>query len=106
LKNKPIKIGVCTSLNIFIVSRFEKIGCCLAEAQTPMARLFRRGEELIDKEMDMIKIIKAIRNLKVVLKSRIIDKATMFQIKNSGKNVINIDKESSEDSSVSSESDD
>jgi hypothetical protein len=71
-----------------------------------MLRLFRRGEELIDKEMDMVKIIKAIRNLKVVLKSRLIDKATMFQIKNSGKNIINIDKESDEDSSDSSEIDD
>lgn len=69
-----------------------------------MMRLFRRGEELINKEMDIVKILKSIRNLEVMLKSKILDKATLFQIKNSGKNVIFIDKESDEDSSSRSSS--
>ena len=54
--------------------------------------------------MDIIKIIKDLRNLKIFIKSKLLDEETSNLIKYSDKNIIPIDSSSEEESSPSSAS--
>ena len=43
-------------------------------------RLYDKGEKMIEKNMDMVKIIRSLRNLKIFIKNTVLDKATMTKI--------------------------
>ena len=64
-----------------------------------MQRLYDRGEESLEKEMDIIRIIKDLRNLKIFIKSKLLDEDTSNMIKLSGLNIIPIDSSSEEEES-------
>ena len=66
-------------------------------------RLYTNGRERIDKEFDIVKIIKALRNLKILLKRQFEqDWKLRMDVNNVGKNVINIDSEDDYKSSLTS----
>ena len=69
-----------------------------------MKRLYERGEENLEKEMDIVKIVRNLRNLKIFIKKYIVDEETLEMIKHSDKNIIHIDSTSEESSSSSSSS--
>ena len=59
---------------------------------TPLERLYNRGEDKIESEMDIVKIIRNIRNLKIMMSNLVkLDLKTKQKLKLSGKNLINID---------------
>jgi hypothetical protein len=51
---------------------------------------------MIEKEIDIIKILKTLRNIKIFLKSKIMDRIDKLEVKHSSKNVIQIDDSSDE----------
>ena len=69
-------------------------GCCKRESKSSLDRLFEIGEAQLEKEMDMVKIIRSLRNLKVFIKDRVMDEKTKLDIYHSAKNIINIDSSS------------
>ena len=65
-----------------------------------MQKLYEEGEDRIDTELDIVKIMKGVRDAEVMLKSSVMDNEAQFQIQHAEKNYINIDdtdEESSDD---------
>lgn len=60
-------------------------------------RLKQRGAEKINKELNILKIIKSLRDMKILMKSKMLDKETKFEIAHSRKNIIDIDEPTSSD---------
>ena len=58
--------------------------------------MYDRGTERIEKEFNLVKIIKSLRDMKIFLKSTMLDSTKIFMIKHSKPNVINIDTSSNE----------
>lgn len=58
-------------------------------------RLKKRGSQQISKELNVLKIIKSLRDLKILIKSKMLDTETKFEIAHSSKNVIDIDEPTS-----------
>ena len=54
--------------------------------------MYDEGKDRIDTELNIVKIIKTLRDLKILMKNSIMDDEIMFAIKHSQKNVINIEK--------------
>jgi hypothetical protein len=72
---------------------------CFFDFETPIQRLFERGQERLEKEMDIIKMIKSLRNIKIFLKSKLLDPRTNMKIKHHLKNLISVDTSSESSSS-------
>jgi hypothetical protein len=68
-QNRIIKINKCQSLMLFLMKAF---GCCIVQiSQYRLWRLYETGMEKIEKELDIVKIIKALRSLKIFYKARV-----------------------------------
>ena len=55
--------------------------------------MFEEGQERLEKEFDIARILVKLRNLNTFMKNKILDERTQVEIKNSYKNVIAIDTE-------------
>jgi len=55
--------------------------------------MYESGSDRLDEELDIVKIIRNLKNLRILMKSHIITKkkALMYQIIHDDKNVINLD---------------
>ena len=62
-----------------------------------MTRSQKEEEKKINKEMNMVKLIKGLRNIKILMKNSMMSKEVRKQLMHVDKNVINLDT-SSEDS--------
>ena len=62
-------------------------------ARTQLQRMYESGSDRLDEELDIVKIIRNLKNLRILMKSHIITKkkALMYQIIHDDKNVINLD---------------
>jgi len=58
-------------------------------------RLKKRGASQINKELNILKIIKSLRDMKILMKSKMLDRETKFEIAHNDKNVIDIDEPTS-----------
>ena len=55
-----------------------------------LKKLYTEGSDRIEKEFDIVKIVKSIRNIKVFLKNRLMDSKVRFEVRHSHKNVIEV----------------
>ena len=53
--------------------------------------MYKEGQERLEKEFDIARILKKLRDLNTFVKNKMIDEKTKVEIKNSYKNVIAID---------------
>ena len=85
--------------NLFLCGR-----CCWGNRKQ-MTRLIDEAQDRLDGELNIIKIIQSLRNMKVLLKSSIMTDEIRFKIMHSQKNFIDLDQSasSSSDSTSSSE---
>ena len=77
---------------------FRRTFCCQCLiTETKAEKVISKGEEMLDNEFNIIKIIKNLRDLKLLLKEQgKMTKETKIKIQNSGKSIIAIsDSESS-----------
>ena len=59
--------------------------------ESKVERVISKGEEMLDSEFNLIKIIKSLRDLKILLKEEgIMSKEAKIRIQNSGKNIITV----------------
>jgi nicotinate-nucleotide pyrophosphorylase len=66
--------------------------CWCSKKSTPLLRLFNKGEEQVEKDLDLVKIIRSVRNIKLYLKkSTEVDALTKTKLKLAGKNLILLD---------------
>jgi hypothetical protein len=61
-RNKIIKLSFCQSLSIFMMNFLSR---CIDFKNDKLFKLFSKGTERVDKEMDMVKILRNIRFLRI-----------------------------------------
>ena len=69
-------------------------------------RLYERGEERVENDLDIVYIIKTLRNLNIYMKNTNLTKQIKFEIMHSKQNLINLDEDSFSDSSDNESSSD
>jgi len=61
-----------------------------------MVKLYQKAQERYDKDIDILKILKVMRNLKILLSDKMMSAQAKVLIHNDKRNVINIDTSNSE----------
>lgn len=69
--------------------------CCFPKRDR-FLKLYDKGQDRIDTDLDIVKIMKSIRNMKILMRNSFMDDETKFQITHSRKNLINLDTSSNE----------
>ena len=69
-------------------------------------RLYERGEERVENDLDIVYIIKTLRNLNIYMKNTNLTKQIKFEIMHSKQNLINLDEDSFSESSDNESSSD
>lgn len=81
-------MSACSSIILF----FQRIFCCRGGK---LGKLIDEGSNRIDREFDVVKIVKRLRNLKIILKEvDIISDSLKAVVKSKGINVIDLDSDS------------
>ena len=62
-------------------------------------RLYKKGKERIEDELDIVKLMKDLRHMKILLKNSLMSKKMQFDIIHAEKNIIDVSVDSSEDDS-------
>ena len=104
------QLFVALILDVCFCSCLFNAFCCLKKDVTSKYKsLYRIGERKIEKELNIVHIIKSIRDLNFFMKKTLKSKKTMFEIKHTANNLVDLDNNiqySSSSSSSSSSSDD
>ena len=85
-------------MQLFLTSSFGNYIPGLVLRKSKLWRLYADGEQRLDKEFDIVKIIKGIRNLKIITKATIMSRFLATKVKNDGNNIIDIDSDGAADS--------
>lgn len=95
------KLSVCASLQLFIKENFC---CCLfwcvdepQKLSDRTQRWYRLGTERLEKELDVIKLIRHLRDLRVLTKEMRHEDDLKYRLTVMGKNVLNIDSDASDE---------
>ena len=102
-RNRIIKMSYCQVTSLFFANIFKD--CYPTINDNKLWRLFRQGQGRIDREFDIVKIIKNLRNIRIYMRQNHFDPKTKILIANQRKNLIDIDSPSSSDTSEKSNSD-
>ena len=75
--------------------------CCCGKKKNRLWRLYNEGQDRIEKEFDLVKIIKSIRNMKVIMKHKLMNEKLKLEVKHSEKSVIDVESTPSDSTSSS-----
>ena len=112
--HRMIKLSTATSFKVFFANMMGPFFCCHScccitkKQMTKYRYLIKEGEEKLDNDLDIVFLIKSIRNLNIFMRNTLRSKRTKFEIEHSTKNCIDLDgdaefSESSSDDNSSSE---
>ena len=75
--------------------------CCGRKwKRTQLQRMFEGGADRLDKELDIVKLIKHKKNQRILCKKYLTDKDTQFKVKYDDKNIIDLDIETEDENAV------
>ena len=91
-KHRYIDIKNCDWVSLYFA---RILGCCCPrfcfKKRDMFIKLYDRGKNRIEGELDIVKIIKSIRNMKILMKNSFMNQEVIHQIYHQEKNLINID---------------
>ena len=92
-KHYPAKISCWDSFKLFWVGTFCCCRCALTTRMKQLRKLKSRGEERLEKEMSLERIIKYLRDIRIYVKEKILanDDLLQFEIQHNHKNVIDLE---------------
>ena len=64
---------------------------CLFKKRDKFIKLYDKGQDRIDTELDIVKMMKSLRNMKILMRNSFMDEEVKYQITHAKKNLINID---------------
>lgn len=73
-----------------ILGAFSCFNSC-SKKNSKLTKLYKKAENRINKELDIVKILTNVRNLKILLKNSMIDEQVRFEIAHADKNLISLD---------------
>lgn len=97
-KHKMIRISLCDTILLFLYTYCpgSSYMCCCWKNQALLTQLFTEGKEKIEKSLNIFKFVRALRRLKILMKSSFINNEIKFKIAHSMKNCINLIEEDCE----------
>lgn len=98
MKNRPIVLSFFDDVLLFFSRLLGSAACCCCwNKRKKLEKMYEVVEERIIKELDVVKLLKSVKDSKLALKAAIMEPDFKFHIRNSGAHVLNLDKETSED---------
>jgi hypothetical protein len=97
-KHKEIRVRMADNVLLFLQNR---LGCLfpsrLWSKSDKLAKLFEEGADRLDTNLNLVKIIKNLRNMRCLMKYSLLTPEIEFMIKNAEHNLINVDDSSDND---------
>lgn len=103
LKHYRIKLSARQKLSMFIMSKCKCFKKCMAPAGSnneKLMKLYKLGQERLHNDLSMEKMVKSIRDMKILLKNKFLDDDLKFQIYHNRKNVIDLEDEDVKDCDI------
>lgn len=78
----------------WIRTYFSRVLCwpkCCFKRREKFLKLYNKGQDRIDAELDIVKIMKNLRNIKILMRNSFMDDEIKYQITHARKNLLNID---------------
>ena len=99
--HREIKMTFLQNFRLYLENYFHNFGwgilycgwCGCTRKKSVMQKIFEIGEDRIDMELDMIKIVRNLKNLRVFLKKTVTDDTQMLKLIHDDQNVIYCDSE-------------
>jgi len=99
-KHKVIKMKLLDSIRLFFCQGcLGKLNCGFWKNRDLFVKLQKEGTDRIDKELDILRLIKNLRNMKILLRNSIMDDKAKFWVNHSDKKIIDLDGNSKTDQS-------
>lgn len=96
--NRYISLSSYDNFMLFVSRLFGAFFCdCCWEKRKKLEKLYDEVEERITKELDVVRLLKKVNNQNAATKASLLDSDLKFQINHAYKNIIDLDKESSEE---------
>lgn len=96
MKHRPINLDLKSSCFLYIQNTFTDWFGCLFSRRTKLQKLYEIGSEKLEGEMNIVKIIKNLKFLRVLMKKHLADENLQFEIRHDPKNVIDLDAKTEE----------
>jgi hypothetical protein len=102
-KHKPVILSMRNNFILYFVRIFEtclrtKWYNCISKKNEQLLFLWNSAQKKIENDLDVVRIIKHLRELRIALSNQMINEKMKFQINHHHKNVINIENEDDMDS--------
>jgi len=92
-KHRKIRVRLIDSIRLYFAN--SRFGCCCKPKTwknvNKFKKLYRIGENRIEKELNIVKIMKNIKDIKICLRNSIMDDRVKFEIGHTNKKVIDVD---------------
>jgi len=106
LQHIPINVSLMSSTRLYIRRCLaDNLPWCFKE-RTKLQKLYEVGQEKLEVEMDIVKIIKNLKFLRILMKQYVADEEMQFKIRHDPKNVIDLDAPTDKEEPVNSENSD
>ena len=93
-KNKVIKLTLKDNVLLYIANMFGDCGCCfdrMWKKKKKLQKMYEDGSERLDAHLDVLKIVKSLKKLKILMENSMMTEEMKKEIKHSEKNVIYLD---------------
>ena len=98
-KHYEIRLSTKDSTVLYFNNLFASVGCkCLDRCtnQSRLQKLFEEGNDRLEKEFNMVKLIRNLRNIKILMKNSFMSEKIKYEIKHSDFNLINLSSDDDE----------
>ena len=98
LKHRYIDIKTKYWVKVYFARILGDCCCnCMFKRKDRFMKLYERGQDRVEAELNIVKIMKSLRDMKILMKNSMMDKQVRYQIRHSEKNILNLDSTSSEE---------
>lgn len=91
--HRSIKLTLKDEICLFFSEQIGSLFFCKFKKKDKLQKLYQIGSEKIESSLDMVKIIRNLRNLEILFKNSILTPEFKKLLEHSKKNVINLDDE-------------
>ena len=93
--HQPIKLGMYISFKLLLMNFLGCLFCKCARKtkDNQLLKLYENGSKRLKNDLSVERIIKNLRDMRILLKSKFLDHDTLFEIQFNHKNVINLEED-------------
>ena len=92
-RHRAINIGCYDSMCLFVSNLLGDLFCCKLcwNKQEKLTKVYEETNDRLESELDIVKLLRTLRNSKILLKNTILNDKMRFEIAHSEKNVVGLD---------------